>query len=54
MRNMVYARRGRPFRSEILRAYFARLDWYKADPAYTDARLTDVDQRGDQGRRTAH
>ena len=45
LRNMVYARRGRPFRSEILRDYFQRLDWYKADPAYTDARLTPVDRR---------
>jgi hypothetical protein len=45
LRNMVYARRGRPFRSEILRDYFERLDWYKADPAYTDARLTAVDHR---------
>lgn len=45
MRNMVYARRGRPFRSELLREYFERLDWYKADPAYTDARLTAVDHR---------
>jgi hypothetical protein len=45
LRNMVYARRGRPFRSEILRDYFQRLDWYKADPAYTDARLTAVDRR---------
>jgi hypothetical protein len=45
LRNMVYARRGRPFRSEILRDYFERLDWYKADPTYTDARLTPVDRR---------
>jgi hypothetical protein len=45
LRNMVYARRGRPFRSEILRDYFQRLDWYKADPAYTEARLTPVDRR---------
>jgi WD40 repeat protein len=45
LRNMVYARRGRPFRSPLLRAYFERLDWYKADPAYTDDRLTPVDRR---------
>jgi hypothetical protein len=45
LRNMVYARRGRPFRSEILRDYFGKLDWYKADPAYTDARLKPVDRR---------
>jgi hypothetical protein len=45
VRNMVYARRGRPFRSPLLRAYFERLDWYKADPAYTDVRLTAIDHR---------
>jgi WD40 repeat protein len=45
LRNMVYARRGRPFRSPLLREYFGKLDWYKADPAYSDARLTAVDRR---------
>jgi hypothetical protein len=45
LRNMVYARRGRRFRSPILRDYFEKLDWYKVDPAYGDARLTAVDRR---------
>ena len=45
LRNMVYARRGRPFRSPLLRAYFENLAWYKADPAFTDARLKTVDRR---------
>ena len=45
LRNMVYARRGRPFRSPLLRAYFENLAWYKADPAYTDARLKTADRR---------
>jgi len=45
LRNMVYARRGRPFRSPLLRAYFENLAWYKADPAYTDARLKALDRR---------
>jgi hypothetical protein len=45
LRNMVYARRGRPFRSPLLREYFGKLDWYKADPGYTDARLKPVDRR---------
>lgn len=45
LRNLIYARRGRPFKSPILREYFARMAWYKADPKYTDARLTKNDKR---------
>jgi hypothetical protein len=45
LRNLVYARRGRPFHSELIKAYFAAVDWYKPDPAYTDARLTALDRR---------
>jgi hypothetical protein len=45
LRNLIYARRGRPFKSPILREYFERMDWYHADPKYTDARLTKNDKR---------
>jgi len=45
LRNTIYARRGRQFRSDLLRAYFEATDWYKADPGYTEARLTAVDNR---------
>ena len=45
VRNLIYARHGRPFKSELLRTYFSTLDWYKADPTYTDARLTPLDKR---------
>ena len=45
LRNTLYARRGRPFKSPVLRDYFADKDWYHADPGYTDARLTKNDQR---------
>lgn len=45
LRNLIYARRGRPFHSDLLKAYFEAVEWYKADPAYTDARLTAVDKR---------
>ena len=45
LRNLIYARRGRPFKSPILREYFERMTWYRADPAYTDARLTKNDKR---------
>jgi hypothetical protein len=45
LRNLIYARRGRPFHSDLLKAYFEAVEWYKPDPAYTDARLTAVDKR---------
>ncbi len=45
IRNTIYARRGRPFKSPILAAYFASTDWYKADDDYSDARLTAIDNK---------
>ena len=45
VRNLVYARRGRPFNSGLLQSYFGTLEWYKPDPKYTDARLTPLDKR---------
>ncbi|EPX63694.1 hypothetical protein D187_006103 [Cystobacter fuscus DSM 2262] len=45
LRNTIYARRGRPFKSPLLQEHFARMPWYKPDPTYTDARLTKNDQR---------
>ena len=45
LRNMVYARRGREFKSDVLKEYFGQLEWYKPDAAYTDARLTALDKR---------
>ena len=45
LRNTIYARRGRPFKSPVLQEYFKDKDWYHEDAKYTDARLTDVDRR---------
>lgn len=45
LRNTVYARHGRTFDSKDLKDYFSIRSWYRADPAYTDARLTPVDKR---------
>jgi hypothetical protein len=45
LRNLVFARRGRPFKDPLLREYFGRMDWYKADPRYSDKRLTRQDHR---------
>lgn len=45
LRNLIYARRGRPFHSELIKAYFSAVEWYKLDPKYTDTRLTALDKR---------
>ncbi len=45
LRNTIYARRGRPFKSKVLQQYFEHMPWYKPDKAYTDARLTANDKR---------
>jgi hypothetical protein len=45
LRNLIYARRGRPFHSDVLKSYFQAVEWYKPDPKYTDARLTAIDKR---------
>jgi hypothetical protein len=43
-RNLVPARRGRQFKSAVLRHLFEGTAWYKPDPAYTEARLTNADR----------
>jgi hypothetical protein len=48
LRNTIYARRGRPFKSEILRDHFTGMQWYKVDAAYTDKLLTANDVRNIQ------
>jgi hypothetical protein len=45
LRNMVYARRGRVFKSPVLQDFFLRTEWYQADEAYSEAKLTDIDRR---------
>jgi hypothetical protein len=45
LRNTLYARRGRPFKSKVLQAHFKAMSWYKEDTRYTDARLTENDKR---------
>jgi hypothetical protein len=45
LRNSIFARRGRPFKSKVLQKHFEHMPWYKADKAYTDARLTANDKR---------
>lgn len=45
LRNTIYARRGRPFRSTLLQQYFGDMDWYSSDEGYSDAKLTAVDRK---------
>ena len=44
VRNTIFARHGRAFKSEMLQQYFAQKVWYTVEPGYTDATLTDVDR----------
>jgi hypothetical protein len=45
LRNEIYARHGRVFKDKWLQKYFASFDWYKPNPAYTDAALTAVERQ---------
>jgi hypothetical protein len=45
LRNTIYARHGRPFKSPVLQAYFAEKAWYTPNDAFTEAMLTEVDKR---------
>lgn len=45
LRNAVYARHGRTFQAKDLKEFFSQEPWYRKDPAFTEARLTDQDRR---------
>jgi hypothetical protein len=45
LRNEIYARHGKVFKDRWLQSYFKSFDWYKANPKYTDAALTDVERQ---------
>lgn len=45
MREEIYARHGKVFKEAWLQKYFSSFDWYKADPNYTDAALSEVERR---------
>lgn len=45
MRQEIYARHGKVFKEPWLQKYFASFDWYKADPNFTDAALTEVEKQ---------
>jgi hypothetical protein len=43
LRNTIYARHGRQFKSKLLQEYFDTMEWYKRDPGFTDKRLSKID-----------
>lgn len=43
LRNTVFARHGRAFKTNSMRTWFERMEWYRVDPKYTDKRLTKTD-----------
>ena len=45
MRQEIYARHGKTFKEPWLQKYFSSFDWYKADPNFTDAALTEVEKK---------
>ena len=45
MRQEIYARHGKVFKEAWLQKYFSSFDWYKADPNFTDASLTEVEKK---------
>jgi hypothetical protein len=45
LRNTIYARRGRAFKSKVLQEHFQDMSWYRVDDQYTDAKLTANDNR---------
>jgi hypothetical protein len=45
MRDEIYARHGKVFKEPWTQKYFASLDWYKADPKFTEASLSEIEKR---------
>jgi hypothetical protein len=45
MRHEIYARHGKVFKETWLQKYFSSFDWYKADPNFTDAALSEVEKK---------
>jgi hypothetical protein len=45
LRNEIYARHGKVFKDRWLQGYFKSFDWYKANPKYSDAALTEVERQ---------
>jgi hypothetical protein len=48
LRNEIYARRGKVFKSKILNSYFGSFDWYKPDPGYDETALSSVEKKNER------
>jgi hypothetical protein len=45
LRNTIFAKHGRSFKSGVLKTWFAKKGWYKVDPNYSDKVLTNSDKK---------
>ena len=45
LRNTIFARKGRPFETPLVKGHFKTVQWYVADAKYSDKLLTDVDKK---------
>jgi YARHG domain len=45
MRQEIYARHGKVFKEPWLQKYFSSFEWYKPDPNFTDAALSEVEKK---------
>jgi hypothetical protein len=45
MRQEIYARHGKVFKEPWLQKYFSSFDWYKPDPNFTDASLSEIEKK---------
>lgn len=48
LRNTIYARHGRPFKSAVLQMYFADKAWYAENAGFKESMLSEVDKRNIQ------
>ncbi|PYS31544.1 MAG: hypothetical protein DMF75_14400, partial [Acidobacteria bacterium] len=44
MHDEIYARHGKVFKDPWTQKYFASFDWYKANPNYSDAALSEIEK----------
>jgi len=45
LRNTIFAKYGRSFKSDMLKTWFAKKSWYKVNPNYSDKVLTNTDKK---------
>lgn len=45
LRNTIFARKGRPFETPLVKGHFKTVAWYVVNPKYSDKLLSDVDKK---------